>query len=318
MLPTRRMRVASITKMMTYALTMEFVKLGRIRLDQRAASLLSDGELSGIPFSGEMTVGELLEHQSGLHAFNGPQGGDFFHDLYSDPQFGRRLWSPRELLAYAKKPEDAPTGRPGAGTWYSSTGYIVLELILEKLGGKPIRDLYGEYIFDPLGMTSAGMEGVDLSVQDIADSYAIRSGDDQDGTSPFGSRAPARSDGLINVSHGRKYYNAWAQAAGAVALDAIDLAKFMSAVRSNRLQVLKGQPSEWAKAAQTPKDYGWNGGSFGIQATILYAPNPDITVIVIEDSSNVGISSHELASQLLTAARLQNAVSSNQPGRTTK
>jgi D-alanyl-D-alanine carboxypeptidase len=61
MLESQRMRVASITKLLTYAATMEFVKRGRLRLDQRATSFLPSGELNGI----------LLEHQSGLHNFNG-------------------------------------------------------------------------------------------------------------------------------------------------------------------------------------------------------------------------------------------------------
>ena len=44
------------------------------------------------------------------------------------------------------------------------TGYVLLGLVLERAAGKPLAELYDEYVFDPLGMTSstypAGVGGV--------------------------------------------------------------------------------------------------------------------------------------------------------------
>ena len=78
----------------------------------------------------------------------------------------------------------------------------------------------------------------------------------------------------------------------------------MDAVESGRFIVLHDQAGEFAKARPNPKSYfDWNGGSRGIQATILYEPAHQITVIVITNASNAGDGSHDIAQKLLTQAR---------------
>ena len=301
---TDRIRLASITKMMTSAVTLELVKLGRFQLIDRVVTLLPAGVLDGIPFAGEMTVAQLLEHKSGLHNFNGDDGADFGHDLFSDPRRGKRLWTSAELLAYAKKTQHRPTNRPGEKMAYSSTGYIVLEMLLEHREGKPLHRLFQEYLFAPLKMETAGMEGADLTSEEIADSYARPSASDLAARSPFTGRKAVRPDGLVNLSAGLEHYNAWARGAGAVAASAEDLAKFMDAVEAGRFAVTTDQEAEFARSKSKPGNhFDWNGGSRGIQTTILYEPGRDLTVIVLSNASNTGTSSHEIAKQLLTAAR---------------
>ena len=300
---TQRIRLASITKLMTYATVMELVKAGRFQLSDRAATLLPPGALGEIPFANEFTVTQLLDHTSGLHAFNGEESRDFFADLFSDPRRGTRLWTAGELLAYAKKPEHRPTGRPGEKKSYSSTGYIVLEMILENVERKPFPQLLREHLFEPLGMNSAGVEGVDFRASEIADSYA-RPARFEAQSSPFSGRKPARSDGLVNVSAGLDHYNAWARAAGAVAANIEDLAKFMEAVQKGRYTVLRDQAAEFARLKQKPDKYfDWNGGSWGIQATVLFEPFRELTVIVLTNASNSGPGSHDIAKNLLAVAR---------------
>ena len=300
---TQRIRLASITKMMTYATVMELVKAGRFQLSDRAVTLLPPGALDGIPFAHDITVAQLLEHTSGLHNFNGEDSRDFFTDLFSDPQRGTRLWTAGELLAYAKKSEHRPTARPGQKKSYSSTGYIVLEMILENVGGKPFPQLFREHLFEPLGMSSAGVEGADFGAREIVDSYA-RPARFESQASPFTGRNTVRSDGLVNLSAGLDHSNAWARAAGAVAANVEDLAKFMDAVVDGRLMVLRDQAAEFAAARAKPNAlFDWNGGSWGIQATVLFQPSRDLTIIVLTNASNCGPGSHDIAKDLLTAAR---------------
>jgi len=299
-----RIRVASITKMMTYASVMELAKKQRLRLEDRAVDLLPAGALDGIPYKDEITVAYLLEHKSGVHNFNGDNGQDFFKDLFEGPQWGTRRWTAMQILAYAKKPEHKPTGRPGERTAYSSTGYIVLEMILEYLEKKPFHEIYRTLLFAPLDVTSAGVEGADFGTDQIADSYARQQSGDATRSSPFGGRKPVRADGLVNLSKGLAHYNAWARGAGAVALNVKDMARFMDGVEEGRLTVLKEQAAEFARLKAKPAKYfDWNGGSRGIQATILFEPHADITVIVLSNASNAGPGSHDTAKQLLTAAR---------------
>ncbi len=300
-----RLRVASITKMMTYAAICKLSKGGRLKLTDRAMALLPKGTLDGIPYGSEITVAQLLDHKSGLHNFNGEDGDDFFADLFQDPERATRVWTPQQLLAYAKKPEHRATGKPGEATSYSSTGYIVLELILEKIEGKSFPKIFRSRFFEPLEMTSAGVEGTDFDTSQIADSYA-RPEDVPYPASPFDGRKAIRADGLVNLSAGLQHYNAWGRAAGAVAATVSDLAKFMNAVVSGRLTVLNDQDAEFKRLKQMPNRYfDWNGGSWGIQSTILYEPYRELTVIVLTNASNVGKGSHDIAKELLLAARLR-------------
>ena len=303
MTATQPVRLASITKMMTYATVMESVKRGRLKLSDHAVSLLEPGALNGIPNAGDITVAHLLDHKSGLHNFNGEDGGDFFRDLFADPERGARRWKPEELLSYAKKPQHRPTGRPGERFNYSSTGYIVLQMILERLEKKPLHQIYRELLFEPLGMKSTGVEGADFTTHEIADSYARPTTSDLARPNPFSRRKPIRSDGLVNLSAGLRYYNAWAQGAGSVAAPVDDLAKFMDAVVTGRIEVLNDQAAEFVRVKSKGSKFDWNGGSWGIQATVLYEPSREITVIVLLNASNAGSTSHDIALDLLQAAR---------------
>jgi CubicO group peptidase (beta-lactamase class C family) len=148
------------------------------------------------------------------------------------------------------------------------------------------------------------VEGADFGAKEIAGSYARLSGNDRANPSPFTGRKAVRSDGLVNLSAGLDHYNAWARAAGAVAANIEDLAKFMEAVEQGRFTVLRDQPAEFARSKQKPNSYfDWNGGSWGIQATVLFEPFRDLTVIVLSNASNSGPGSRDIAKNLLTAAR---------------
>ena len=301
---THRVRLASITKMMTYATVMELVKTGRLQLSDRASALLPPGALDGVPFGSEITVAQLLDHTSGLHNFSGEDGRDFVADLFSDPRRGSRLWTAGELLAYAKKADHRPTGKPGEKMAYSNTGYILLEMIVEHMGRKPFPQLFREHLFEPLGMKSAGVEGVDFNTSEIVDSYARPALQNLARPSPFAGRKAIRADGLVNLSSGLDHYNAWARAAGAVAANVEDLARFMEAVVQGRYTVLRDQDAEFARAKAEPNaSFNWNGGSWGIQATILFQPSRELTVIVLTNASNSGPGSRDIAKNLLAAAR---------------
>jgi D-alanyl-D-alanine carboxypeptidase len=301
---TRPIRLASLTKMMTYAAVIELVKQNRLALSDRAIDLLPPATLGGIPYAGDITVNHLLEHKSGLHNFNGEDGADFFRDLFNDPNRGARRWTPLELVAYAKKSEHKPTGRPGERFAYSSTGYMVLQMILEQIEKKPLNEIYRALLFEPLQMNATGVEGTDFTTNEIADSYARPSLSDSVRPSPFAGRKRIRADGLTNLSAGLRYYNAWAQSAGAAAAPVTDLERFMDAVIAGRVEVLSDQRAQFERSKSNPdRRFSWNGGSWGVQASILCEPASDITTIVLLNASNAGGTSHEIALDLLKAAR---------------
>jgi len=298
-----RIRVASITKMITYATIMELARQERLALSDRAIDRLPPGTLDNIPNAERITITQLLEHTSGLHNFNGPNGADFFDALYRDPERGARIWTAAELIAFAARPDNRPVNAPGERRDYSSTGYIILEMIAEHVSSEPLPALYKRLFFRPFGMGSSGFEGYDLRAVDIADSYG-RPSDEERPLSAFSGRGAIRADGLVNLSRGLSYFNAWARGAGAVAATACDLSRFMRGVRDGRATVISGQANEFAAARGRPlASFSWNGGAQGIQASILYAPASDITVIVLINGSNAGQGSLDMARALLAAAR---------------
>ena len=55
-----RIRLASVTKMMTYATIMELVRQGRLNLSDRAVDRLPAGAMDGIPHAADITIAQLL------------------------------------------------------------------------------------------------------------------------------------------------------------------------------------------------------------------------------------------------------------------
>ena len=300
-----RIRLASLTKMLTYAATMELVKQGHVQLTDRVRQHVDPELLAGIPYANAITVEQLLDHTSGIHNFNGENGQDFFAALFSDANWGTHRWTPSEIVAFAKRRENTPTGRPGERRSYSSTGYIILGALIERVTGLPYPTALRNLVLDPVGMRRAIVEGErDARTDSVVDSYARPTSADSSQPSPIRGRRRVRADGLLDLSSGLRFYNAWAGAAGAVAASVEDLDAFMIAVREQRRTVLRDQTRLFA-TAQPKTSFSWNGGSWGIQTSILYAPSDDITVIVLGNATNVGVNTIDIAKRLLDEARHQ-------------
>jgi D-alanyl-D-alanine carboxypeptidase len=136
-------QLQSITKSFVACGIMLLVEDGKIGLDDKITNYLS-----GLPqaWSG-VTVRHLLAHTSGIPNFIGDQGSGT-----AIIAFSQKASSSEEIIGWA-------AGRPlkfapGEGWAYSSTGYHLLGMIIEKVSGKPWGQFLQERIFAPLGMTS--------------------------------------------------------------------------------------------------------------------------------------------------------------------
>lgn len=161
LVPGDAFEIQSATKPLTAALVLTFVDDGRIALDTPLGSILPASDTRGLLVVGghdygpELTVRQLLQHTAGLPDYwnDGPFGDDdenVFQRAYNADE--NRLWQPREVLALAR--QLTPISRPGVAHHYSDTGYVLLGLISETLGGKPYHVLLRERIFAKLGMTA--------------------------------------------------------------------------------------------------------------------------------------------------------------------
>jgi len=170
---------ASIGKVPTAVLVMQLVDGGTLTLDSRVTDLLPAGTLAGlyvvdgVDRAGEVTVGQLLAHTSGVADYfegrttTGPRLLDL---VITEPD---RFWEPADLLEFTRTRQRA-VAPPGAKFAYSDTGYILLGLLLEHVTGRAFHDLLHERLFRPLGM---------------ADSYLMFRSEPDGGRRRAGSRA---------------------------------------------------------------------------------------------------------------------------------
>ncbi|MEO8218730.1 MAG: serine hydrolase [Acidobacteriota bacterium] len=123
--------IASVTKTFTVALILQLVEEGKVDLDQRASRYVP-----GIAHSGDYTVRQLIQHSSGLTATDGVAPAD-------------------ALLAAGRTPLAFP---PGSQFLYSSPGYYMLGLVIEKVTGVSYTQALHERLLDPLKLTSTAMD----------------------------------------------------------------------------------------------------------------------------------------------------------------
>ncbi|NBE97627.1 MULTISPECIES: serine hydrolase domain-containing protein [unclassified Nonomuraea] len=136
-----RFRGWSHTKGMTSAVIAQLVEEGRLSLDDKLADLLPMVvEKDLVERAGEITVDHLLKHTSGVPDYGGRL--DLFDLTYH---------SPIDLLKVSRGlPREQD---PGEKFSYSSTGYILLGLIIEKETGESLHAAFAERLFKPLRMT---------------------------------------------------------------------------------------------------------------------------------------------------------------------
>ena len=136
-------QIQSITKSFIACAIMLLVEDGRLGLDDNISKYLS-----GLPqaWSG-VTVRQMLTHTSGIPSFVQDQGGGA-----AIVAFAQKTDSSEQIIRWAA---DRPLKfAPGEGRKYSSTGYHLLGMIIEKVSGKPWGQFLRDRIFAPLGMSS--------------------------------------------------------------------------------------------------------------------------------------------------------------------
>lgn len=136
-----RFEIGSITKVITGTVLARLVLDGATSLNRQIGDWLDAGE------NGTITLEELATHTSGLPrlAPNAFTHADFDKaDPYARfdaalAEEGVRTASRSEIGKYA----------------YSNFGYQLLGLCIERLTGRPLRDLFDEVVLGPAGMTGA-------------------------------------------------------------------------------------------------------------------------------------------------------------------
>ncbi|MCX5383989.1 serine hydrolase [Streptomyces sp. NBC_00083] len=123
--------LASLSKLFTSLLAVQQIERGALRLDGTVASYLPEFAAAG---KQGVTVRHLLTHTSGFPSWI---------PLYAAPTREERL----KLVL-----NEAPTAPPGSAYLYSDLNLISLQLVLERITGRPLDALLHDEITAPLGM----------------------------------------------------------------------------------------------------------------------------------------------------------------------
>jgi len=140
--PDTPIRIASVSKMFTAVVVLQLVEEGRLTLDEPIATWLPDS----VPSGGRITVRQLLQHTTGLYDYL--EDRRLIGEMQRDTSYE---WQPQDLVDYASRFPQRAIGR-----WdYSSTNYVVLGMLVERVTGQPLAQQVRQRIFDPLDMRHA-------------------------------------------------------------------------------------------------------------------------------------------------------------------
>ena len=157
-----RFWIGSMGKQFTAMAVMMLVEQGRLALDEKVSTYLPHLPL---PYDA-VTVRHLLTHTSGMKR-------DFMRR--SCPPFKTELLTGEVL--FEALGAVGPEFEPGAAAAYSNTGYTILGMLIETVGGTTYHSFLTARIFGPLGMHATQSVGPgDLEIKELADGH-----DRQDG-----------------------------------------------------------------------------------------------------------------------------------------
>ena len=147
-------RVGSIVKTFTATVILKLQEEGKISLDDKISEYLNGDFINKIENADEATIRQLMQHSSGIYNYidNLRFQTASLNDLI-------REWRAEDLLKYAFHKH--AYFQPGEDVRYSNTDYILLGLLIEKIEGKPLYQVFDEKIINPLGLTNTQFAGKD-------------------------------------------------------------------------------------------------------------------------------------------------------------
>ncbi|NYD52725.1 D-alanyl-D-alanine carboxypeptidase [Actinomadura luteofluorescens] len=138
-------RMASTSKTLVAVVVLQLEAEGRVSLDDSVDRWLP-GVVRGNGNDGRrITIRQLLQHTSGIHddlpGYTTP--GEYYQQRYD-------VYEPEELVARAMA--HAPDFPPGEGWGYSNTGYVLLDMVIEKVTGRRAHREIGDRVLRRAGM----------------------------------------------------------------------------------------------------------------------------------------------------------------------
>ncbi|MFC8508651.1 serine hydrolase [Streptomyces sp. NPDC057411] len=261
--PGLYMRIGSETKTFTVTALLELVDQGEVGLDDPIGDYVE-----GVPNGDRITLRQLAGMRSGLYNYSMDE--DFFKALTSDPD---RPFTPRELLDYSFK--HPVNFAPGAEFEYCNTNTILLGLVVEKVGGMPLRDYITKNVVRPAGLKHTLF--------------------------PVGAEFPhPHAHGYTNqtatgrIEDATDWNPSWGWAAGAMISDLQDMRTWAKAVATGTLLTPQTQAQRLKTGSTEASDTGYGLGIFNVEGWIghngslpgyesltIYLPQEQATLVVL-------------------------------------
>ncbi|WP_405997375.1 serine hydrolase domain-containing protein [Streptomyces sp. NBC_00829] len=250
-----QMRIGSTTKAFTATVALQLVGEGLLSLDDTVERWLP-GLITGNGNDGRaITIRHLLQHTSGLYDYPADAAG--VPQLRTAEAFRTnrfRTYSAAELIAIAlRHPPDFP---PGTAFNYSTTGYQVISLIIEKVTGESWEQHVTRRIIRPHGLRGTTAPGTDPLIH---------------GPHPSGYRPFPDEPRLVDVTVCNQTLGG---AGGALVGTLADVNSFFAALQRGDLL----RPAEQAEMHRTVPTAGdvaeaWPGSRYGLG--LMWTPSPD-------------------------------------------
>ena len=148
--------VASMSKWVTAVGVMELVRTRSIDLDAPVSRYLKRWRLPASQYDlNGVTTRRLLSHTAGLT--DGLGFGDYRLDERL-PSLEDSLRAPRTSTG---QPAAIAVGfEPGSRWQYSGGGYLILQLLIEEVAGRPFGDYMRDRVLNPLGMSCSSFDSI--------------------------------------------------------------------------------------------------------------------------------------------------------------
>jgi D-alanyl-D-alanine carboxypeptidase len=255
-------RIGSISKMFTATLVFQLIEEDKLSL-----STTLDQFFPSIPNAKSVTIGNMLNHRSGIHSFT------------NDSDYLKWMTEPRthdEMIHIisGSKPEFEPDSKAE----YSNSNFVLLGYIVEKACNKPYPELLAERICSKIGLNDTYYGGKADAGKNESYSFSYVQGWEQ------------QPETDMSIPHG----------AGSVISTPSDLVKFIEALFAGRLisqaslDKMKTITDGYGMGIfqfpfEDKKVYGHSGGIDGFSALLCYLPDENLSVAYCSNGAEYSI-----------------------------
>lgn len=137
--------LASLTKPLAAALSVSFlIHDGLLDWETPLSDIFAEWKKKPAAAAGT-TVSHLLSHCSGLPAFR-----PYYYWLNKQPEKNPKAWVRQRVM------EEVLLSKPGAASLYSDLNFILLDWVVERVGGMGLDEFAGTRMYQPLGLDRTG------------------------------------------------------------------------------------------------------------------------------------------------------------------